>query len=149
MALMSAVSQFHCINKTQFSAQSCHNVHPLLLPSCYLSAQISQVRSWNLSSSSVFGKFVVSSRGRGLQRSLCVKAVSGEGDKMGWAEFPRLTPAGKKLMEDIAGRIDTELHTLIHPSRTSPTVRSFKGQSGEGSVTLRAGKDGSKVRSSL
>ena len=148
MALMSAPSQFHCVHKSQF-LHGCQNVHSLLLSACHLRAEINQVRSRNLSSGSILRKFVVSSTEKGLQGSLCVRAVSGEGEKMGWGEYPRLTPAGKNLMEEIAGSIDTELHSLIHPSRTSPSVRSFRGQSGEGSVTLRAGRDGSKVRNSL
>lgn len=65
----------------------------------------------------------------------------------GWVEFPRLTPAGKQLMESVAGLMDSELGSSLRPSQTAADVRSFKGDNGEGSVTLRAGQDGSKVRS--
>lgn len=66
-----------------------------------------------------------------------------------WVEFPRLSPAGKRLMDAVADSMDRELGTSLRPSRTDPEVVSFKGQSGEGSVTLRAGREGSKVGSNV
>lgn len=63
----------------------------------------------------------------------------------GWVEFPRLTPAGKQLMESVAGLMDSELGSALRPSQTAADVLSFKGDNGEGSVTLRAGQDGSKI----
>lgn len=62
-----------------------------------------------------------------------------------WVEFPKLSPAGKHLMETVAGMMDKDLADLINPSETDPDVRSFKGGNGEGSVTLRAGRAGSKI----
>lgn len=65
--------------------------------------------------------------------------------QMRWAEFPRLSPAGQQLMETVADMMDKELGGLLLPSQTASDVRSFKGANGEGSVTLRAGREGSKV----
>lgn len=65
--------------------------------------------------------------------------------QMRWAEFPRLSPAGQQLMETVADMMDKELGGLLLPSQTASDVRSFKGANGEGSVTLRAGREGSKI----
>jgi hypothetical protein len=68
-----------------------------------------------------------------------------EGGFGNWIQFPKLSTAGRTLMEDVACSMDRELEPLIHPSFTAPDVRHFTGDNGEGSVTLRAGKEGSKV----
>ncbi|CAM6040297.1 unnamed protein product [Sphagnum compactum] len=68
-----------------------------------------------------------------------------EGGFGNWIQFPKLSTAGRTLMEDVARSMDRELEPLIHPSFTAPDVRHFTGGSGEGSVTLRAGKEGSKI----
>jgi len=69
--------------------------------------------------------------------------------EMSWVEFPKLSPAGKQLMETVADLIDQGLGQYLQPSQTAADVRSFKGASGEGSVTLRAGQEGSKVKAFL
>ena len=66
-----------------------------------------------------------------------------------WVEFPKLSPAGKRLMETVAETMNRELGEMILPSQTAPDVRSFQGGNGAGSVTLRAGREGSKVRSTI
>jgi hypothetical protein len=63
-----------------------------------------------------------------------------------WVEFPKLSPAGKHLMETVAETMNRELGELLLPSQTAPDVRSFQSSNGAGSVTLRAGREGSKVR---
>lgn len=63
-----------------------------------------------------------------------------------WVEFPKLSPAGKELMETVAALMDRELGDALKASATAADVRSFQGGNGEGSVTLRAGLEGSKVR---
>jgi hypothetical protein len=68
-----------------------------------------------------------------------------EGGFGNWIQFPKLSTAGRTLMEDVARSMDRELEPLIHPSFTAPDVRHFTGDSGEGSVILRGGKEGSKV----
>ncbi|KAG0610203.1 hypothetical protein M758_7G046300 [Ceratodon purpureus] len=62
-----------------------------------------------------------------------------------WVEFPKLSSAGKQLMESVAVMMDRELGALIKDSKTPADVRSFQGGTGEGSVTLRAGRLGSKI----
>ncbi|KAG0604060.1 hypothetical protein M758_10G141400 [Ceratodon purpureus] len=62
-----------------------------------------------------------------------------------WVEFPKLSPAGKRLMETVAETMNRELGEMILPSQTAPDVRSFQGGNGAGSVTLRAGREGSKI----
>lgn len=84
-------------------------------------------------------------RDRGLNLSVRAAAMEMEMEK-GWVQFPRLSPAGKQLMETMAGMMDAELGTLLMPSQTADDVRSFQAGNGEGSVTLRAGREGSKVR---
>ncbi|KAG0564785.1 hypothetical protein KC19_8G140000 [Ceratodon purpureus] len=62
-----------------------------------------------------------------------------------WVEFPKLSPAGKQLMETVAETMNRELGDMILPSQTASDVRSFQGGNGAGSVTLRAGREGSKI----
>jgi hypothetical protein len=85
----------------------------------------------------------------GLNGSIKAAMAAASDTASPWVEFPRLSPAGKRLMEAVADSMDRELGTSLRPSRTDPEVVSFKGQSGEGSVTLRAGREGSKVCSNV
>ena len=85
----------------------------------------------------------------GLKGSIKAAMAAASDTTSPWVEFPRLSPAGKRLMEAVADSMDRELGTSLRPSRTDPEVVSFKGQSGEGSVTLRAGREGSKVCSNV
>lgn len=62
-----------------------------------------------------------------------------------WVEFPKLSPAGKRLMKTVAETMNRELGELLLPSQTAPDVRSFQSGNGAGSVTLRAGREGSKI----
>jgi len=64
---------------------------------------------------------------------------------MGWVEFPKLSPAGKKVMDTVANLMDQGIGEALRPSQTAEDVRSFKGANGEGSVTIRAGQEGSKI----
>lgn len=85
----------------------------------------------------------------GLKGSIKAAMAEASDTTSPWVKFPRLSPAGKRLMEAVADSMDRELGTSLRPSRTDPEVVSFKGQSGEGSVTLRAGREGSKVCSNV
>lgn len=64
-----------------------------------------------------------------------------------WVEFPHLSFAGRSLMEGIASTVETQLGSQLNPSFTPADVRSFKNAdgSGEGSVNIKSGKEGSKV----
>lgn len=64
-----------------------------------------------------------------------------------WVEFPHLSFAGRSLMEGIASTVETQLGSQLNPSYTPADVRSFKNadDSGEGSVNIKSGKEGSKV----
>ncbi|XP_002989763.2 red chlorophyll catabolite reductase, chloroplastic [Selaginella moellendorffii] len=65
-----------------------------------------------------------------------------------WIEFPKLSIAKNKLMTSLATRLDRELGSLLNSTLTPPEVRSFQSQDGvsQGSVVLRSGKQGSKIR---
>lgn len=51
-------------------------------------------------------------------------------------------------MEGIASTVETQLGSQLNPSYTPADVRSFKNadDSGEGSVNIKSGKEGSKVQ---
>ncbi|MCO5611081.1 hypothetical protein L7F22_065331 [Adiantum nelumboides] len=64
-----------------------------------------------------------------------------------WVSFPFLSSSGKRLMEDIAGTMASELASCLNTTWTPADVRHFKNSqgNGEGSVTLRSGKAGSAI----
>jgi len=107
----------------------------LLLP---FSLRVSPIHHPKLSHRSCNRSF-----GFGRNPTATVKAA------MGWVEFPKLSPAGKKVMDTVANLMDQEIGEALRPSQTAEDVRSFKGPSGEGSVTIRAGQEGSKVMNGL
>jgi hypothetical protein len=63
-----------------------------------------------------------------------------------WVEFPKLSPTGKGLMEMVVEMMNRELGELLLPLQTTPDIRSFLSGNAAGSMTLRAGREGSKVR---
>ncbi|KAH7280181.1 hypothetical protein KP509_37G055000 [Ceratopteris richardii] len=64
-----------------------------------------------------------------------------------WLTFPFLSASGKRLMEECADIIAKELGSSLELTRTPADVRHFKNPqgNGEGSVTLRSGKQGSPI----
>lgn len=66
-------------------------------------------------------------------------------DAARWVEFPKLSAAGKHLMETVADTMSRDLGDALLPSQTAPDVTSFQSGTGAGSVTLRAGREGSKI----
>eukprot|EP00250_Pteridium_aquilinum_P006369 c16312_g1_i1 orf=65-1108(+) len=78
-------------------------------------------------------------------RSAAGAAMDMEGEQ--WVSFPFLSTSGKRLMEEIAEIIDSELARSLNASHTPSDVRHFRNTqgNGEGSVTLRSGKPGSPI----
>jgi hypothetical protein len=83
--------------------------------------------------------------GRSIRCRLKPRTRVGEPAMASWVEFPKLSPAGKGLMETVAETMNRELGELLLPLQTTPDVRSFLSGNVAGSMMLRAGREGSKV----
>ncbi|GLJ12486.1 hypothetical protein SUGI_0191940 [Cryptomeria japonica] len=64
-----------------------------------------------------------------------------------WVQFPHLCDSGRRLMEEVASMIETQLDSQLNPCCTPADVRSFKNADvdSEGSVNIKSGAQGSKI----